>query len=243
LPAGKEHSGNVTGMEDSYGELPHPQRQELTDQGDSENIIAGRALPHAELGRWLNVIARMKYITPFVLCGFLFGCERGGPTTPQSRLTSGVDKLANAKTAEARFYALGHAAKESFVVGNTNDASKYAQELMTLLPKFPGNWNYGNAVQDSNLVLGRIAVKEGRIEDAKQYLLAAGNSPGSPQMDSFGPNVSLAKDLLEKGERAVVIEYFELCRKFWRMHPEQLDHWSQEVKAGKIPEFGPNLLY
>jgi hypothetical protein len=103
LPAGKEHSGNVTGMEDLYGELRHPQRQELTDQGDSENIIGRRALPHAELGRWLNVIARMKYITPFVLCGFLFGCGRGGPTTPQGRLTSGLDKLANAKTAEARF--------------------------------------------------------------------------------------------------------------------------------------------
>jgi hypothetical protein len=154
-----------------------------------------------------------------------------------------LDKLANAKTPEARFYALDHAAKESFVVGNTNDAAKYAQELMTLLPKFPGNWNYGNAVQDANLVLGRIAVKEGRIGDAKKYLLAAGNSPGSPQMDSFGPNVSLAKDLLEKGERDVVLEYFELCRRFWRMHAGQLDQWSQEVKDGKIPDFGPNLVY
>src|SRR5258706_13419306 len=127
----------------------------------------------------------MKYITSFVLCGFLLGCGRGGPTTPQGRLARALDKLANAKTAEARFYALDDAAKESFVVGNTNDATKYAQELMTLLPQFQGNWNYGNAVQDAHLVLGRIAVKEGRIADAKRYLLGAGNSPGSPQMDSF----------------------------------------------------------
>jgi len=35
--------------------------------------------------------------------------------------------------------------------------------------------------------------------------------------NSFGPNVSLAKDLLEKGERDTVVEYFEACKKFWKM--------------------------
>ncbi len=51
----------------------------------------------------------------------------------------------------------------------------------------------------------------------KKYLIAAGKSPGSPQMDSFGPNMTLAKDLLEKGERDAVLEYFMRCRKFWKM--------------------------
>ena len=138
---------------------------------------------------------------------------------------------------------MNDAAKESFVAGNAEDAKKFAQELMTLLPKFSGDWNYGNAVQDANLVMGRIAVKDGRIAEAKQYLLAAGNSPGSPQMNSFGPNVSLAKDLLEKGERDVVIQYLGLCRKFWKMHEGRLDQWIQEIKDGKVPDFGANLAY
>jgi hypothetical protein len=77
--------------------------------------------------------------------------------------------LAAAKTQEERFYALNDAAKESFVMGKTEDARKYAQELMALLPKFQGNWNYGNAVQDANLVLGRLALREGRIDEAKRY--------------------------------------------------------------------------
>ena len=185
----------------------------------------------------------MKYITPFFLCGLLLGCGRSGSFTPQGRLAEATNKLAKAKTPQERFYALNDAAKESFVVGNAEDAKKYAQELMTLLPKFPGDWNYGNAVQDANLVLGRIAVKDGRIDEAKKYLLAAGNSPGSPQMNSFGPNVSLAKDLLEKGERDVVIQYLELCRKFWKMHRGELDQWIQEIKDGKVPGFGANLVY
>ena len=163
--------------------------------------------------------------------------------TPQQRLQRAMKGLIAAKTPEERFYALNDAAKESFVVGKIEDAQKYAQELMALLPQFRGNWNYGNAVQDANLVLGRIAVREDRIDDAKRYLLQAGKSPGSPQMDTFGPNMSLAKDLREKGERQVVLEHFELCRKFWKMHDGRLDEWSQEVKDGKIPDFGANLVY
>jgi hypothetical protein len=160
------------------------------------------------------------------------GCGREIPSAMEDRLDQAMKKLAKAKNEQERF-----------VKGKIDDARKYAQELMTLLPKFQHDWNYGNAVQDANLVFGRIAVREGRIEDAKRYLIEAGKSPGSPQMNSFGPNMSLAKDLLEKGERDVVLEYFNLCRKFWDFHKDLLDQWSQEVKDGKIPNFGANLVY
>jgi len=151
--------------------------------------------------------------------------------------------LAKATTEQERFYALNDAAKDSFVQGKKEDARRYAEELLALIPKYQGDWNYGNAIQDANLVLGRIAVTEGRLDDAKQHLLAVGKSPGSPQMNSFGPNMSLAKDLLEKGERDVVLEYFELCRKFWKLERGNLDQCRDEVKAGKVPDFGANLFY
>lgn len=185
----------------------------------------------------------MKYITLLLFSGVLLGCGRGDSFTSQDRLAKVINELAEAKTAQERFYALNDAAKESFVVGNAEDAKKYAQELMTLLTKFPDNWNYGNAVQDANLVLGRIELKKGHIDEAKRYLMAAGSSPGSPQMDTFGPNVSLAKDLLEKGERDVVIQYLDLCRKFWEMDRGRLDKWTKEIKDGKTPDFGANLDY
>lgn len=180
-------------------------------------------------------------VGPFLLPRIILG--KNHPTTPQAKLDRANQKLATATTGEGRFYALDAAAKESLEVGKIEDARKYATELLALAPTFRGNWNYGNAIQDGNLVLGRIAVREGRIEEAKQYLLAAGKSPGSPQMDSFGPNMSLAKDLLEKGERETVLQYFELCRKFWEMDRGRLDDWSQVVKADKIPDFGANLVY
>ena len=124
----------------------------------------------------------MRFVAASFLSIFMLGCGCGVPVTPTQRLARATNELANAATTEKRFYALDGAAKESFVAGKTEDARKYADELMTMLPKFQGNWNYGNAVQDANLVLGRIAATEGRMEDAKRYLLAAGKSPGSPQM-------------------------------------------------------------
>ncbi len=178
-----------------------------------------------------------------LMAGLLAGCGRNSPATPKRQPGSAMEQLAKAKTDQERFYALNDAAKQSFASGKIEDARTYASNLLALLPKFPNDWNYGNAVQDGNLVLGRIAVQEGRIEDAKRYLLEAGRSRGSPQMNSFGPNLSLAKDLLEKGERDVVLQYFELCRQFWQRDRGRLDQWSQEVKAGKIPDFGANLRY
>jgi hypothetical protein len=179
-------------------------------------------------------------IVPFVL-PFVIGS--GAPTMPGGRLQVATNKLATASSPEERFYALNDAAKESFEVGHIDDARKYATELLDEAAKFPHDWNYGNAIQDGNLVLGRIAVRDGRIQEAKEYLLAAGRSPGSPQMNSFGPNLSLAKDLLEKGERDTVLQYFDLCRKFWQMDYGKLDEWSREVKAGETPDFGANLIY
>ena len=74
-------------------------------------------------------------------------------------------------------------------------------------------------------------------------MLKAGATPGSPQLDSFGPSMTLAKELLEKGERQAVIEYFQLCAKFWEMGKKSLENWTSVVKEGKIPDFGRNLRY
>jgi hypothetical protein len=93
------------------------------------------------------------------------------------------------------------------------------------------------------MVLGRVAVRDGDLETAERELLLAGNTPGSPQLNSFGPNMSLAKDLLEQGRSDAVIEYFGLCGKFWEMENGNLRRWSVLAKADETPDFGANLLY
>lgn len=61
-------------------------------------------------------------------------------------------------------------------------------------------------------------------------LLASAQMPGSPTLNSFGPNVSLAKDLLTEGERDTVLQFFTLCRSFWKMDRGKLDAWTATVK-------------
>ena len=148
--------------------------------------------------------------------------------------------MAAANSPELRFSALGEAAKQSFDAGKVADARKYAEELMTLLPSFRQDQKYGNAVHDANLTLGRITVREWRLDYAKRHLIESFRTPGARMMD-YGPDMSLAKDLLEKGERQAVLDYFALCRKFW--NSGRLDEWSQQVQEGKIPDFGPNLVH
>jgi hypothetical protein len=77
----------------------------------------------------------------------------------------------------------------------------------------------------------------------KRELVEAGKTPGSPQLNSFGPNMSLAKDLLERKETDTVLRYFDLCGKFWELESGNLKRWSILAKAGEIPDFGANPLY
>ena len=161
----------------------------------------------------------------------------------EERGKTSLERLEEAETEIERFYALGDAAKMSFEMGDIAGATKYAEELASLAPKYKERGGNGNAIHDSNVVLGRIAVREGNIEAAKAYLVEAGRTPGSPNLNSFGPNVSLAKDLLEKGETEIVIAYFEACKTFWEMDRGRLDTWIELATKGEIPDFGANLVY
>ncbi|MGD0463357.1 MAG: RNA polymerase subunit sigma-24 [Tepidisphaeraceae bacterium] len=144
---------------------------------------------------------------------------------------------------EDRFYNLTPLPKAAFAAGDNAKATNYAIQLLVQARSFKGDWNYGNAVHTANLILGRVALASGDIDTAKARLLEAGKTPGSPQLDSFGPNMELARDLLQKRERDVVLQYFSLCAKFWTMGTDKLDLWTRTVKAGEIPDFGANLDY
>jgi len=185
------------------------------------------------------LIAAM-FVVPLLIARSLL---KDYPATPGDRLEKATNTVASAPSEAEKFYALDAAAKESFGAGKIEGARQYATELLALAPKYQGDWNYGNAIQDGNIVLGRIALQEGKTNEAKEYLLEAGKSPGSPQMNSFGPNMSLAFDLLKAGDQNTPLQYFESCRKFWKMDRGQLDDWRDAVKAGKIPDFGANLVY
>jgi tetratricopeptide (TPR) repeat protein len=140
---------------------------------------------------------------------------------------------------------LAHAALEA---GETDLARQHATETLQKNTD-DTNDDYGNVIHNANQILGRCALSEGKLADAKAYLLKAGATPGSPQLNSFGPQLQLARELLEKGEKETVLQYLDLVSKFWasdneesatgqqvsREHAALIAGWKSEIAEGKIP--------
>ena len=133
---------------------------------------------------------------------------------------------------------LGELATAAFQAERYEDARAHATSL---LQSEPGRFSDGSEPHKANIVLGRVALIEDDVALASHHLLEAGKVEGSAPLGSFGPNMRLAADLLERGEKDVVLEYFELCSKFWPS--EKLDDWAAMVKGGRMPDFGGNLVY
>lgn len=134
-------------------------------------------------------------------------------------------------------------AKLANQLGEDARAQSHASELLALAQRHPGDEKYGAALHDGHMVLGRLALKRKSVAEARAHLLEAGRTVGGGTLSSFGPNMGLAKDLLDQGERQVVIEYLRLCKNFWTGPNPPVDAWIAEIEAGRKPNFGANLDY
>lgn len=157
---------------------------------------------------------------------------------------SGSEDASKTMMAElGRSALLQYVAVVALDAGELKKAEAYATEMLTKAQTTSRKSDFpdGNAVHHGNLILGRLALGSGDLAKAKKHLIEAGKTPGSPQLNSFGPNMTLAKELLEKGEKEIVLEYFQFCSEFWKR--DRLKQWTDEVEEGRVPNFGGNLLY
>lgn len=144
---------------------------------------------------------------------------------------------------QSRFYFLTHLAEGASRTCDANRIAGAEHIARELLQRFSGliyDWNHGNAIHYANLVLGRVALRRGDTERAKTHLLRAGGTPGSPQLNDYGPDMTLARELLERGEAATVLRYLSLCSRFWRNERRNcvLSDWTAAAKNGLVPDFG-----
>jgi hypothetical protein len=175
------------------------------------------------------------------------GHSISGQQAPQSgaaaKLAKYEDLLKTTIGQKEKFYLTTELATIALAAGETVKATIYSQSLLEQAPLMLGDWNYGNAIHVAHLVLGEIALNADDVPSAKKHLLEAANTPGSPQLDSFGPNMRLANQLLAKGERDVVVQYFDLCARFWQARFSKLEAWKAIVLKGGEPKFGASLVY
>ncbi len=104
---------------------------------------------------------------------------------------------------------------------------------------------YARNVYDINDAMGRAAFARGDLKAAGEYLLKAAEiPPGTPGADTLccaGPNLWLAKSLLDAGQRDVVLKFLEECKQFWTQSVDhRLDQWIAAIRNGESPDLLPN---
>ena len=147
--------------------------------------------------------------------------------------------LALLRTGVERFYLLTKLAPIAVDAAQANKAVRYATVLRKRTRKYKSDWNHGNAIHLAHLTLGRVALSRGQIMASKKHLIASARVQGSPQLNSFGPNQTLAAELLAQGEVKTVIRYLELCRKFWEMGGQHIDAWIKSIRESGTTTFLP----
>ena len=153
------------------------------------------------------------------------------------------DELVTKKIEHELWVVIGGIGLWSVDAGFLDIAEQFANKCLQIADKYKDDWNYGNAICKGHLTLGRIELLRGNISDAKSHLILAGKTPGSPQLDTYGPNMLLAKELLEKGEKETVLEFLKLCERFWGSGLKKLKKLEKEIKSGEIPSFRDNFHY
>lgn len=166
--------------------------------------------------------------------------KKAFPRSPEQELAD-LEQDASGDNPARRFHALDKLAEAALGAGANEKAAAYASELLKTARQDAGECVCGDAIHDGNMILGLVALRQGDVPKATQHLLEAGKTPGSPVLNSFGPNMRLAKELLQKGETGAVLQYLSLCGSFWTMGRERLDKWSETIRTGGTPNFGLNL--
>ncbi len=145
--------------------------------------------------------------------------------------------LEAARSEEDQFYALPGAAFAAYHLERWDDAKTYAERALLLADSFTGNWNFANAVYTAHTIAGLLALRHGDRATAVDALHASGTTPGSPQLNSFGPTMQLAIALLEVGELDAVMSYLTQCGTFWKLGSTSLAIWQRKIAAGEMPNF------
>ena len=164
-------------------------------------------------------------------CGEEFDCSNCNHGTEFSWNPSSE----NLTTSLKWFYQLEYEIEKAYKNNNYAEVERLVKQNLDYAKKYRCNWNYGNAIYSSNLILGLISFNKGEIDKSTEYLIRAGKTPGSPQLDSFGPNFDLANKLLRKGRHEEVKLFLKDINRFWKTSDGLVEEWITEINNGKTP--------
>ena len=144
---------------------------------------------------------------------------------------SGAGKSSDWREIQNPLRVLPDHAEAELMAGDLEGAERDARQLLRMTGS-------SDLTHSANTLLGRIALRRGNLNEAKERLADSARIEASPMLGSFGPSMKLAQELLAAGERDAVLEYLEECRLFWKSDRGRLDRLVDLVQHAAAP----NLL-
>lgn len=101
---------------------------------------------------------------------------------------------------------------------------KMGKNLLLIPDRYSQYFWYGNLCHAVHIIMGKTYLASGDIKNAVVHLIKSVDNKCiehsvdqkySPQLNSFGPDRSLAFDLYQEGERDSIILFFEKTKTFW----------------------------
>lgn len=121
----------------------------------------------------------------------------------------------------------------AYEAGDYNRTVAYAADLLQLAEasKQEQGWQfqYPMAIEAANIALGRLALHNGDVKAAAQYLLQTLPEKRG-EFDGLNPDRQLAAELFAAGERKAVLEWIERCKQYL-----QIPDWKERVERGISP--------
>jgi len=218
----------------------------LSDKHLAEKLFKQLAVADPKNPRWPSELGHL-YMLELQSAAYTPQMERSTEADKSSLAASAYQNYERAyrlqSNEQEKRMLMSRLATSAFEAGEVQGARVWALEALNDAATATSDWSVANSLHHAHITLGRIALRGGDLAEARKHLIQASQSQGSPQLDSFGPNMMLAKELLEKGERDAVIQYFQKCASFWKNDRGQLEQWAATVREGGIPNFGANLVY
>jgi hypothetical protein len=139
-----------------------------------------------------------------------------------------------------RFLKLPMVALYAVDAGALEKARNYSTELFALAAAPEAGWTAmwrAYAVHIGHAVAGRLDLRNGDLAGAKAHLAEASEAYGGTDMGSLRPEMSLASELLDRGEKAAVLAYLAVSGKSWKLDKGRTATWTALIEQGKRPSF------
>ncbi len=176
-----------------------------------------------------TVIAYFRYFTLASQTG-----EQRAATAREVLKAYGKE-LSKAREVPYRIQIIRNMAECAYISDQFAVATTCANELLKLSTKTTAEAG-PYAFYNGKIMLGRIALHAGNIQKAEAYLHEATNPPVKAKQVAI--TMSLARELLERGEQQVVLDFLEEIRSQWSKGDFIIDLWIKQIKQGKTPDLG-----